>query len=262
MKKLKVSASQISKFRSCRRAYAFEYVEKIRPPSSPKQQFGTDVHAYLEQWISKSTLPGNDPAGELAKLAITKQLIPTPDPRLLVEDEFVYPWNEEVDVGGFIDLTIPPEMDEDCIPTITDYKTTSDLRWAKTPEQLEQDEQTILYSIRGMIKFNTPVVRCRWVYMSATAPKSGNRKPNGTKECSIMFDSRDEMFRLKLKRMDEDIQEMARIRKLHIKGLSLPPSPESCGAYGGCFHRVTCNLTPSETLGSFMERENTMHLKK
>lgn len=262
MTRRKISASQVNKLRQCKRAYAFEYVEGFRPPPSPKQQFGTDVHAYLEAWIKTGTLPDDTPAGELAKMAITKELIPTPDSLLLTEHDFVYSWDAEVDVGGFIDLLIPPELSDKDTPTVIDYKTTSDLRWAKTVPQLESDPQAILYAIEAMIKFNRPVVFAKWVYLAATAPKSGYRKPTGAKPCWVMFDAHDRFFQMKVKKLDDDIREIYRIRTLNIKGRSLPPSPESCEMFGGCPHKGKCDLGGADVLGAHMEKERLKHNRK
>ena len=163
MKKLKISASQVNKIRQCKRAYAFEYNEGLRPPSSVKQQFGTDVHEHLEKWISESKIPDDMPAGRLAKMAITKEVIPAPDTGLLVEQQFVFPWDDNIDVGGFVDLEIPPGADG--VPTVIDYKTTSDLRWAKSPLQLEQDPQAVIYAINAMLHWDSPRVNIKWIYL-------------------------------------------------------------------------------------------------
>jgi RecB family exonuclease len=260
--RLKISASQIQKVRRCKRAYAFEYVEGFRSPSSPKQQFGTDVHAHLENWIKSASLPDDTPAGQLAKMAISKEEIPAPDMRLLTEHNFVYRWSEDVDVGGFIDLMVPPELSKHGAPLIIDYKTTSDLRWAKTPEQLENDEQAILYAIEAMMKFNARIVDAKWIWLAATSPKNGYRKPAGVRPTYTMFDAHDHFFQAKVKKLDKDIQEISRIRNLNIRGLSLPPSPESCEMYGGCPHKEKCNLSGADVLGAHMEKETLKHNKK
>jgi len=51
---LKLSPSAVAKYRSCQRLYAFEYNQGFKPPTSPKQQFGKDVHAYLEKWLREN----------------------------------------------------------------------------------------------------------------------------------------------------------------------------------------------------------------
>ena len=261
-KKLKVSASQINKVRQCKRLYAFEYVEKLRPPSSPKQQFGLDVHDALEKWIKESKLPDDSAAGRMAKMAITKKVIPAPDKKLLAEEEFTFAWNDRVDVGGFLDLQIPPELLDSGVPIVTDYKTTSDLRWAKSRLQLSQDAQAILYSIKAMFTWTVQKVVAKWIYLVSTAPKSGNRKPTGVKPVIVEFDAHDPEFQKEVRAIDSDIEEIYRIRSLNIRGLSLPPSPEACEDFGGCFHKGRCNLSPEDKLGSFMEREEKRHNRK
>ena len=260
MSTLKVSASQVNKVRQCLRMYAFEYVEKLRPPPSAKMQFGTDVHGHLEDWISKSKLPPDIPSGRMAKMAITKEVIPPPDQGLLVENNFVFAWDKNIDVGGFVDLTVPPS-EADPIPTVIDYKTTSDLRWAKSPLQLKEDPQAVLYAIDSMLRYDAPEVRIKWIYLISTAPASGNRKPTGVKPSVLRFDAHSKEFQDTVVRLDQDIQEILRIRSLNIKGLSLPPSPESCEMYGGCFHKGRCNLSSGDVLAAHMTKESLKHNK-
>jgi len=250
---MKVSASQVSKLRRCKRAFAFEYVENKRPPSSKVQEFGTAVHKQLEMWLSESKVPDGSAAGLVAKSGL--QWLPVPHEKLETELEFVMDWGPNVQTGGFIDVIQPPGLFDTAEPMIIDHKTTSDLRWAKSEADLVIDEQAIIYSVWAMTHFDSAEVRARWVYYAATNPKSGRRRPKGTRMVEVLFSARDPKFLAEVERLDLDVKECVRIRTLNLRGMSFEPSPESCRLFGGCFHVNRCNLSPLDSLGAYIERD-------
>jgi RecB family exonuclease len=248
---MKISPSQVVKFRRCQRAYAFEYVEGITAPSSPKQQFGSSVHKELEAYLRQNTPPAATPEGEIARAGLV--WLPTPGPELLVENKFTFPWGAAIEINGIIDCAAPPgyACEE---PLVIDHKTTSDLKWAKTAAMLENDEQAIIYSVWAMLHWNVQRVRARWVYYAATNPKNGPRKPRGCRPIEVLFDSTSPAFAAKLDALARDIGEISIIRTFNKEGLSLPPSPQSCRMFEGCFYSLDCNLTPEDTLAAYMDK--------
>jgi hypothetical protein len=250
---MRISPTQVTKFRRCQRIIGFEYVEGIKAPPSPKQKFGSDVHAFLEDWLAHGVLPDDSPEGRVAKQGIDKAWLPMPDRRLLVEHEFQYPMRRELDMFGFVDCAVPPDISDP--PLVIDHKTTSDLRWAKTADQLAADEQALIYATWGMLKWQVPVVRARWIYYAASNPQGGTRKPRGAKPVEVTFDCRTELFAAKLKKLEEDVLALARIRRSRIRGLDLPASPGSCGMFGGCFYQDRCALTGGDRLAAYMEKD-------
>jgi len=259
LSKLVVSPSQFEKFRRCLRAYSFEYVMGLRPPSSPKQQFGTAVHAQLEQWLSKGTPPADTPEGRVAKQGINKGLLPTPSDKLRVEDKWSF-WaglygDTEVFFSGFADCIVPPSVG--CCGAgeamVIDHKTTSDLRWAKTEDQLKTDPQALLYSAWAMLQFQVGKIKARWVYYAADA--KGERKPRGAQAVCVEFQANGAAFLDGIDRILQDTKELVRIRTNEVQALDLAPSPESCQAYGGCPHRNLCALSSADRLAGYFERD-------
>jgi hypothetical protein len=98
--------------------------------------FGTAVHAQLERWLREGVKPDDTPAGRTAAQGL--QWLPHPDTRLLLEQKFVFAVTDEISAGGIIDCLVPPEIGNEVI--VVDHKSTSDLRWAKTEEQLAEVE--------------------------------------------------------------------------------------------------------------------------
>jgi len=249
MKNLKISPSQISNFRQCQRKYCWEYVHGFRPPSTAKQQFGTDVHAHLENWLNTATMPPETPTGKTAKQGL--HLLPVPDERLVVEEKFQYFWMPGIDVGGLADILVPPDLGG---PMVIDHKTTSDLRWAKTEAALVEDPQFLIYATYAMLRWGVPDVVARWVYYVASAPRNGARQPKGVRAVTAKASANDSIFLEQIAGLTADMHIIREIRLNKPAANDLPASPESCGAYGGCPHAGRCKLTDTDRLESYMNK--------
>jgi hypothetical protein len=247
---MKLSASQLNKGRRCLRAYSFEYVEGFKPPPSPKQQFGKDVHSQLENWLSKGKMPDNTPEGNVAKQGIQKNWLPIPSEDLLIEHYFQIPWVDEVPIIGYVDCTDPQE-----IPIVIDHKTTSSLTWAKTEEQLLLDEQALIYSFWAALQYQAKRVKARWVYYAASNPRSGPRMPAGAKAVQVEFDIQSRWYIDRIKDLLILSKKLIWIRRDEIKAMTLPPNPDACSAYGGCPHRERCNLSGQEIMKGYFAKE-------
>ena len=251
---MNVSPTQVSKARRCWRIIAFEYVEGIKPPPSVKQVFGTDVHKQLERWLSKGVPPDDTPEGRTAKQGIKKGWLPTPGPHLMTEHRMRYQVIPGVFIKGYIDCVAPYEISEKISgPLVIDHKTTSDLRWAKTEEELASDPQALMYVAWAMLHFGVPEVLARWVYYAASNPTGKSpRAPRGAKPVQRLFDSRDPAFIELVAGILRDVHRIVYIRRTGIKALDLPPSPGSCGMYGGCAHEYRCNLSGGDRIAAYM----------
>lgn len=250
---LKISPSQIQKYRRCPRAYAWEYVAGIKSPPSPKQEFGSAVHAELAEWLSRAQPPSDTPPGRIARQAISKNWLPTPSPRLLVEKEFSLPINSEIELIGFIDCVEPPIKDK--VPIVIDHKTTSDLKWALTVEELAQDPQALIYGAWAMLEFQVPIVECRWIYYAASNPLRGARRAAGSRPVSVLLDLTSETFVLNSKKLEKNIKEITDIRKNARAPTTLRADPASCDRYGGCYYRENCKLSGLDKLEAAIKKE-------
>jgi len=246
---MKLSASQVNLYLRCPRAYALTYVEKQVSPPSPKQQFGTDVHSQLERWLRDGIPPDDTPEGRVANQGIRNDWLPPPSSKLLIEKEFLIPWFEDegVYMRGFVDCCDPRG-----VPLVLDHKTTSNLKWAMTEEDLAGDPQALIYSLWAALEYNASLVRARWVYYSASNPKNGPRKPQGALPVEILFKTNSSEYIDKIQWLLDTTGEMINIRSNEIRGSECEPKPENCGAYGGCFHRGKgCVLDQFESTKGF-----------
>lgn len=248
---IRISASQVSTFLRCPRKYSWKYVEGVKPPSTPRQEFGREIHAILAAWLKDGKPPPKTPAGEVTLQGVCAAgVLPLPRSSCAIEVPFFFPWTT-----GVVAKVVPDwagEVDGELL--VVDHKTTSDLRWAMTSDQLKVNEQAIIYAAWAMLKYRRPVVRARWIYYAATNPKGGKRRPAGLRPVEVVFDARNPGFLDQIARLDLVIGDMRVIREQGIKPLDLPPSVEACEAYEGCFHRERCGLSDGERLEGYFAK--------
>ena len=245
---MKISPTQLAKYRQCARIIGFEYVEGIKAPPSPKQQFGSRVHKHLEDWLRHSIMPPDTPEGLTARQGIGRGWLPDPSPYLLVEHEWLFDVGRDLEASGFADC-IDPLGDR---PLVIDHKTTSDLRWAKSPVELATDPQALLYAAWAMLKYRAPVVNIRWIYYAARNREP--RTPSGCKPVSGEFRANAPEFLAAFAAVLADARAVQSIRTVGVEGLNLKPSPASCGMFGGCFYRDRCNLSGGDRLVAHFEK--------
>lgn len=60
------SASHIAVFNSCQRKWAYQYIDNIKPPSSPAASFGLSVHKTLENYLITNKIKYETKEGRVA----------------------------------------------------------------------------------------------------------------------------------------------------------------------------------------------------
>jgi hypothetical protein len=270
------SASQISTWDAgsggCQRQWGFRYLVGVSTPSTPAQMLGDEVDTgQLQPYLSKGrpfdyTLGGGDSAA-IATTAL--EYLPRPQTGgLEVQKHFTIPamtarradgsalfgyqgyldlWHPE---DGFSSIPGIPIPAPDGTPVVIDFKTTSDLKWAKTPEQLRKDPQAMLYATWAMFSTGARSVDLQWIYMQTKGARRSKRSylrvygddvaaffPRLDRTAVEMFDARTASGG---KTGEEAVDYV----------LSLEPNPSACESFGGCPNRHRCNLSPSQIFDS------------
>ena len=241
-----LSPSQIDQWRTCNRKWAWRYLAKIQAPKHPSAQVGTRVHSILEDYLRHGTAPDREETltigdrrywpGQIAS-AILRHL---PRPGTVEVERGFSIQLEGIHYRGFIDWL----GREDGIPVIGDHKTTASLRYAKTPQDLKENEQAIIYGAFGLDHFGSDKVRLQWTY-GQTKGKTSSR--------AVCLDLREDQinrgFESVILPASRDILAAYRERP---DPKSLPPNTSACDMYGGCPYKGNCNLTASEKMRAFM----------
>ena len=240
-----LSASQLSTFTLCQRKWAWRYIAGVQEPSGAAAVLGGEVHSVLEAWLASGVAPDRSTRPGTIALAGLKHLPPPGSG--VVEHGFLLhtPRNTYI---GYIDW----QGFFDGLVTILDHKTTSNLAYAKTAEDLLSDIQALIYALFACIAWNTKEVQLKWVYYTtASTPRSP--APTKTKiHLPLVLDRFDAIETVG--------EEIGRHIAHQTHPLALPATVSACGAYGGCPHRTRCNLSEPERLKAIMS-EATMEQK-
>jgi hypothetical protein len=240
---MRLSASQIQTFVDCQRKWAWRVIEGVEEPPNASAERGRAVHAVLEQYLSGGAIDFTTEIGYIAAAGL--EHLPKPGtPGLLIEQEFHFEGPSGHTYLGYKDLEQPG--------IVTDHKTTSDLKWQKTEDDLRTDVQATLYAVDYFRKHsNEPDVELRWVYYQT----------KNTKKSAVT------KLRMTQSRAWDNFLEIEKIaEQMHVvserRALDLPPNIDHCSAYGGCPHQGRCNLSPFDKMRSYVEQNKlTMLLK-
>jgi|GEM_PF-1958760 len=237
------SASQLKTFDRCERKWAFEKIEGFRPPPSKSQELGTRVHKVIEDYLAGAVDAFRPNESKEHKIAFPGfQFWPHRRDILGIESKLSLsvagcPFTGYIDVDAYIG----PRVDGH--PLVIDHKTTSDFKWALTPDELASDIQQTLYSADALQRSGADKVEARWIYYLTKG------KPEARK-VSVTLPS--EQVEHNLVRVEDLVRRMEKARFADAAN-DLQPNVEACADYGGCPHRHRCERTPLASLTSAFE---------
>lgn len=239
------SASGISTYRGCGRKAAYRYIGGIVTEPNASAKLGTAIHSEMERWYLNKEVPTIAAARRLLPLA------PNPThPDVVVERAF----RLLLPVGaarGFKDLFVPrpearlmPDPTEwdwsGDRPAVFDWKSTSNLAYAKSEADLVTDPQAILYGAAARIAVarkvvDVPEVDLQWTY---TSTKRADAKAVRLRQTlPILEDGLGEVIAT----ATEMRKTFAEASALGEKGVDETPYDlRECDRYGGCPHRDYC----------------------
>jgi hypothetical protein len=236
------SASQVTAWDSCQRFWHYNWVKGLKAPPTIAMQRGTHIHSAAEHALkNQGELLDNDwkPYGQamLPHLPIGQEKILVEKKIELVTRPELPPWI------GFIDLLDDSRTVSQFL-RVTDHKTTSDFRYAKTPAELMLNSQLNSYA-RWVFEtgHDEDEIEVGHLYIKTAkkTPKSPKVKPVYVRVTRKHVNTVWERDLVKVEAMTQ----AAVIDDTN----ELPPSPNFCSAYGGCPHRARCGLI-NETLYS------------
>lgn len=232
---MRLSASQVQTFSDCPRKWAWRYVAGVEEPPGPAAELGKLVHATLEKYLNGGEIDFTTEVGYIAASGL--EYLPKPGTEgLLVEEEFHFEGPSGHSYLGYKDLEMPG--------VVYDHKTTSDLKWQKTAEDLSKDIQATLYAVDYFRKHpDENEVELRWVYYQTRNTKKS--------AITILRVNQAEAWNrfLGIEKIAEQMEVASTSQPLE-----LPPNTNHCSAYGGCPHQGRCNLSPFERMRSHMEQ--------
>lgn len=242
----------------CARKYFYQYVKKLKDEQKDYQKLGQDLHAHNESYLltgMKAT--GSDQAIQLFYAGL--HMLPRPateDPRILVEHDIgggnlaTAPLRAAgVPVVGFIDLihwqgtNAGAESPEDSVDPpntveVIDWKTTRDLKWVKTPQEVARTLQMTTYGQWAVVAKNAEWARLSHGYYVT----KGRQTP---RKVSLR------VHRDQIAQRWEYVEHLASSLVEVVKEDDpdkVPANTRACGAYGGCPHAAYCTASNRNSL--------------
>lgn len=257
-----LSASQISTYIDCKRKWGWRYLTGYKDPPAASAQVGSRTHELLEGFLMHGTPPNYMEVLELVNAKGEKKVyepgriaeaflpfLPPPGPHLEVEAEFWHTY-----YYGKVDVAY---LSETGIPVVMDHKTTSNIKlYAKTEDDLLADPQAMIYADVAMERTGSNEAYLVWNYGSTSKPYKVKRvalkvlREHSRSVLESLAPTAEEMQTLyKIKAYEEQTQPLETIHQtLTDMVLTLPPSMESCGKYGGCPNITRCAFTSEQLM--------------
>lgn len=231
------SASQIETAELCLRKWYLSKVQEIPREPNRFAQFGTLTHEHCADWFEHSKPPPGTPEGRAA-LGLIRHLPPPQTPGLETEKEILFSIGG-VPFRGFVDLrNLSLET-----PWISDHKTTSDLKWAKSEQELREHPQPTAYAYEAMVATGKRAVDLQWTYTTR-----GKRPVVLPVRTRVTY----EEIRPRLEKTAETANLLKLIWDERPDPDEIPYDPNGCHAFGGCPYQEICNLTPNEKFRGIM----------
>ena len=269
----KISASQLDTFAQCNAKWGYQYLDGHQPPQHPSAQCGTRVHEILEAWLARGQPPDpnevlviGERVYEVGKIALAGLYnLPAPGPHHDVEGGFTVPfmsgypalWRGFIDSSYLVHGPVVYTMEDgaqvlgrvEVIPEILDHKTTTNLDYRKTREDLLTDIQAMIYAWVGLTRVpDAPRVNLRWVYYKTSKPYKS--------EVTYTSVTREHVMQTLALWEELAIVGPLRAKALGLRGSQLPKNARACGRYGGCPHKdVRCRLTREERIEATMSTQ-------
>jgi RecB family exonuclease len=245
-----VSPSQLATFIECPRKWGWEKLENLRSKQKPSAALGERVHKILEAWMTSGTPPNRDETflieekiyypGQIAESGI--HLLPPPGSGFV---ESMFSWRI---FNGRIDFAWKgPEC-----PAVLDHKTTSNLGYAKTPEDLKTDPQAIIYASAALEETQAHAVDLFWVYYKTSKPYKAER---------VHLRVSREYAAEQLRPLESLAHYMLDLRRSGTRAKDLPPNADACQNYGGCDFVSHCSLSSQEIIRSIYMNEMSLEEK-
>jgi hypothetical protein len=269
-----VSQSQITTWCDCKRKWAWKYVEGEEDPQTDAAALGDEVDAgQLQPYLRDGrefdfvhTFQSWKP-GYIAAAGVS-YLPPPKSPGLEVQKEVVLAspsgLRDDFEAGrspvarfgyfGFIDLWLPdgsmmpglpPREPGIVIPCVGDFKTTKDFKWRKKEAALRKDPQAVIYAMWAMLTTGSRVVDLVWLYFRTVGTPVV--QPTYVRVTA-------EEITPRFLELDAIAQEIVATKRAGTRALDLPPSPMSCGKFGGCPYQddAHCNLGPADDIAALL----------
>lgn len=226
------SASQVKTWRGCNRKWWYDKILGLGQPTTAAMDFGTKVHAQLEDYVN-----GKIQVGQMMPEAVELLQHLPQNHHLITEQKLTIPKGDgwPVQVTGLIDLLAQDKESPELIHVI-DYKTTGNFAYVPEREVVKADPQRVIYT--AMV-FHFEKKAEHVTFQLLYTLKTYNRAEPQSKQVAVSTKRGDADFRQVLLDLKADLHFMvADAAKQNADDVT--PNYDDCGSYGGCPFKDRC----------------------
>lgn len=243
------SPSAENKYDACERKWGLYAIDKVETKEKASTALGKRAHAELEEWLTNGTYPKYE---RLVNAGVLEEFPQPKHPDLKVERVFAFAFSpndlfEEVVVWwGFKDAEFHDE--------VMDLKSTGNIVWAKSAEELSGDTQGNVYAMDNILTNAGVGAWLKWVYFTTKGP---------LKKLVVRVWRPLEAVVSVLTERHANASEM-RDHRLNpaTTGMSLSPNALHCGDFGGCDYINICKLKARDSFMSLVRQSRLEKARK
>jgi hypothetical protein len=227
-----LSATEIEVFDTCRRKWAYQYLDGKKPPSSKAAIFGLAVHGFLQKYLTGHSIDYHTPEGRVASAGL--HYLPKDLPKENVERPISFIKQGNI-FHGYIDFF---EQVGSQTWLIGDHKTTSNLNRVPTSSELKRNTQSNIYAQWAFTEKAADTVKLSWVYYrTQSTPKAQHVEATlSREEADANFD-----------RISATANEIKSIVRDRLPSSDQPKNTSACFKYGRCAFFATCRRSTRAT---------------
>ena len=226
------SASEIDTFLTCRKKWAFRYLDGMEEQPSKAADLGKAVHQVLEEYLKTNSIKDESIEEKIAAPGL-KFLPPDLDPSH-IEKQIFFGIEGHI-FHGYIDFY---DHVGSQIWLLGDHKTCSTFATALTPEELKTNVQANIYAQWLFKEKNADTVQLKWIYYRTKS------KPDAKVVEAIL--TKEEAAR-NFKPILETVDEIKKLVEKKTKSKDLEKNESACFKYGRCPYYVACKYGASTT---------------
>ena len=231
-----LSATEIDTFNTCRRKWAYQYLDDIKPPPAKAAKFGLLVHEFLQKYLTGYSIDHHSPEGLVAGAGL--QYLPRHLPITNVERSILFLNNGHI-FHGYIDF-----YEEVGSQTwlIGDHKTCSTFATALTPDELKANIQANIYAQWAFQELGAETVKLKWIYYRTKGTPQAK-----CIEAEIKKPEQNSLFWPQLQ-IASDIKTIVEKK---LDSVELPKNLSACFKYGRCPFYGPCRANQKPTAAEF-----------
>lgn len=227
-----LSATEIDTFETCRRKWAYQYLDGIKPAASKAAEFGLKVHGFLQKYLTGYSIDYHTAEGRVVNPGL--HYLPKSLPQENVERPIFFFLNRHI-FHGYIDFF---EQVGSQVWLIGDHKTCSNLSRVPSPAELKKNIQANVYAQWAFTEKNAEVVKLRWIYYRTQGlPKAVCVEAELTHQEAVENSAK----------ISQTAEEILTIVRDKLPSSVQPKNLDACFKYGRCPFYAQCKRSPETT---------------